>query len=792
VADSPYPSVRVVVGVDGAGRTHRLAAIAAAATTAVVRVDPPVESTEDLTAALERAEGALVLVDDAHRLPADVLAALTKAARRAVPVVVARRPTIGSPELAALDEAVAAHGSVEVLAPLDEAELAALVTRITGQPANPADVRALLDASGGLPAVAAAIAPLAATIAQPAAGTAGTPTTAQLTARVQRKLATLDRHVALLARTLALRLELTDDVFANAVGLPAVDLAAAMRLLRDEGLLMPDGERMIPAVADAVLAEVAPAERRRVHDAVARALLDSGGDPVPAAAQLRAARVFTPVAAQAYLAAGDRLRFTAPADALSWFDDAVEAGADPAEVMPGRAEAAALLGLPFTVDSVEGGRLGLVEGAVAAHQGRAGRAADALLRSTAPGPALAVPALMATGRPAEARAAADGPGPLGVQRFAGAALAVADPAAALPLLIEAAEAVERTPLSVVLPDTPHAVGAVVAVIAGDAASAEHLLGRALAAEVGGPVAADRHRLLLAWARMRIGRYDTALAELGRHNGDELTGRERLLRAAVSAGIARRSGDVARLRDTWAGVEPVLARGAVDLFTLEAVEELVVAAARLRQQQRVAAVLDALDDIVERLDRPAAWAVAVGWIHLQMAIAGDDAATAGVVASRLGAVAPAGHRQQAQCVAAGHWAGALAGTVDPDAVLLATEELAAAQLPWEASRLAGQAAIRTGDPMAARRLLERARDLSGTELSTVDTRAESGGDSRAGGLSEREVEVARLVLAGRTYREIGAQLYISPKTVEHHVARIRTKVGATTRAEFVAAIRDLLG
>jgi DNA-binding CsgD family transcriptional regulator len=62
----------------------------------------------------------------------------------------------------------------------------------------------------------------------------------------------------------------------------------------------------------------------------------------------------------------------------------------------------------------------------------------------------------------------------------------------------------------------------------------------------------------------------------------------------------------------------------------------------------------------------------------------------------------------------------------------------------------------------------------------------------GGLSERELEVARLVLAGRTYREIGAQLYISPKTVEHHVARIRTKLGATTRAEFVAALRDLLG
>jgi DNA-binding CsgD family transcriptional regulator len=54
-----------------------------------------------------------------------------------------------------------------------------------------------------------------------------------------------------------------------------------------------------------------------------------------------------------------------------------------------------------------------------------------------------------------------------------------------------------------------------------------------------------------------------------------------------------------------------------------------------------------------------------------------------------------------------------------------------------------------------------------------------------------VEVARLVLDGRTYREIGAQLYLAPKTVEHHVARIRTKLGATSRAELVAALRRLL-
>jgi len=55
-----------------------------------------------------------------------------------------------------------------------------------------------------------------------------------------------------------------------------------------------------------------------------------------------------------------------------------------------------------------------------------------------------------------------------------------------------------------------------------------------------------------------------------------------------------------------------------------------------------------------------------------------------------------------------------------------------------------------------------------------------------------VTVARLVLAGSTHREIGAQLYIAPKTVEHHVARIRSKLGAGTRAELLAMLREMLG
>ena len=51
-----------------------------------------------------------------------------------------------------------------------------------------------------------------------------------------------------------------------------------------------------------------------------------------------------------------------------------------------------------------------------------------------------------------------------------------------------------------------------------------------------------------------------------------------------------------------------------------------------------------------------------------------------------------------------------------------------------------------------------------------------------GLSRREMEVIRLVAAGRTDREIGEELFISIKTVGNHMSNILNKTGAANRAE----------
>ena len=52
------------------------------------------------------------------------------------------------------------------------------------------------------------------------------------------------------------------------------------------------------------------------------------------------------------------------------------------------------------------------------------------------------------------------------------------------------------------------------------------------------------------------------------------------------------------------------------------------------------------------------------------------------------------------------------------------------------------------------------------------------------LSEREVEVLRLIALGHTNTEIAEQLFLSTRTVETHRAHIQQKIRRTTRAELV--------
>jgi DNA-binding NarL/FixJ family response regulator len=80
---------------------------------------------------------------------------------------------------------------------------------------------------------------------------------------------------------------------------------------------------------------------------------------------------------------------------------------------------------------------------------------------------------------------------------------------------------------------------------------------------------------------------------------------------------------------------------------------------------------------------------------------------------------------------------------------------------------------------------RYRDEAARELrrlgERVSARQRRGGGEGLDALSGRERQIAELVAEGRTNREIGAEVFLSVKTIEGHLTRIFGKLGVTSRA-----------
>ena len=83
-------------------------------------------------------------------------------------------------------------------------------------------------------------------------------------------------------------------------------------------------------------------------------------------------------------------------------------------------------------------------------------------------------------------------------------------------------------------------------------------------------------------------------------------------------------------------------------------------------------------------------------------------------------------------------------------------------------------------------VSRRRGWAGLAARVDELSGESGrGVTPPGGLTRREVEVARLVARGRSNREIAEEFVLSERTIESHVQHILTKLGFTSRAEIAA-------
>jgi DNA-binding NarL/FixJ family response regulator len=134
-----------------------------------------------------------------------------------------------------------------------------------------------------------------------------------------------------------------------------------------------------------------------------------------------------------------------------------------------------------------------------------------------------------------------------------------------------------------------------------------------------------------------------------------------------------------------------------------------------------------------------------------------------------------------------------------------DELGAAIEAGQARILAGRALAQAGDGERATAALERAAaafDAMGApryraeaerELGRLGhrrhrrTRAGAAGTGDVSSLTERELEVAGLIVDRRTNAQIAAELFLSTKTVETHVRNLFHKLGVSSRVEVARAV-----
>jgi DNA-binding CsgD family transcriptional regulator len=110
-------------------------------------------------------------------------------------------------------------------------------------------------------------------------------------------------------------------------------------------------------------------------------------------------------------------------------------------------------------------------------------------------------------------------------------------------------------------------------------------------------------------------------------------------------------------------------------------------------------------------------------------------------------------------------------------------------PYEAARaraLVAQACRALGDEDAARMEREAAREGFARLGAAPDlARLDAPGPRDRHGLTERELEVLRLVASGRSNKAIARELVLSEKTVERHLSNIFAKLGVSSRAAATA-------
>ncbi|BAX90707.1 helix-turn-helix transcriptional regulator [Mycobacterium shigaense] len=781
-AVAAIPAKVLITGGIGTGKSTALAAarevLRAAGLTVLARPpragDPP---------------DAAVAVDDAHLLSEPDLRALAeRVADAGATVVVAAEPR---EQLRDLAVAIERERPRIALGPLP----------VTGQ---------LRDCTGGVPFLVHATADVATPPAQ-----------AARFALIER-LRRLDDRTLDTLLLMSLSHELGAADVAAALGVSATQAHQWVDRARAAGLAEPShGPEFLHLLHGALAQLAGNAHHRDVETALVRSQLDLSAMSPGLALRLaehglRDERLAGILAGHAAAAGGEDAR------AARLYRAAVDAGAEgltahlaDALALAGDCAAAAALTdrLLGSSDFAERAAAVRVAASVAAHDGAASQAAE-LFGWLGPHPdaivgAAAAVTFAATGDLAAARAAlepANADPPTTAARTSralaeGLLLTMDRPYPAAMARLGQAIAADQ-PMPHALPDSPAALVTLAAIHAGDPVRARSVIGRALRAR-GVALFDARHILLSGWIKMHDGQLPSASADAGAVGTADLHPRDALWAAALQTAIARRSGDAGALQKYWYAAMDVLAEYSIDLCALLPLGELWVAGARMRRADQLRHHLDHAFGLLESLGSPALWSIPLHWSGVHASILANSPESVAPHGQALAAAAGDSSLARALSAAGRTWLRVLGDQVNDDEVTAAARALSQVGLTSDATRLAGQAALQTSDGRVSGAMLQLARDLK-LGAAPGDLPVEPPGDEPQGAtaaashqppagspLSDREREVAELLLLGMPYRDIGAQLFISAKTVEHHVARIRRRLGAGSRSEMLSMLRAML-
>ncbi|MGW4927530.1 LuxR C-terminal-related transcriptional regulator [Agromyces sp. NPDC004153] len=806
--------VRVgITGPGGSGKSTLLGDLAATLRAHGLHVVDDVEPT-DLPDATERVA---FLVDDAHGLTDDELGRLRELVRDDGPhVVVAFRPWPRSTAMAKLSDRLGRRGTVLALHPLTWPQVRRRGAELLGtEPAADAAIRVVELTHGNPRLVDAAFAAgadhdWAAAPVLPAA----------VLQSMRDELDGLEPGLHDYLAALTVGFSTAGPAFATAPRFAAADLRSLAAAARASGLVSPDGS-LVPLVQAAILQGAPPHElwtmRRELVDAV-----DAAGAPLGDAALALARQGFRdPRVLAALRSRGDELLEADPDAAREQYAALIDLGAEQHPIAGRLAQAAWAVGDVAAAERLVDLGLGrdepddlartvAVAAATWARKGMLDRSADACRTLAAVDGSIAPIAaicLAGVGDVAGARATRSDAsdveyptsGQVALRLTADGILDALDGSSDLALssLLQASSLMNESATLGPLPEAPAMLAAQVALNAGELDLAADVLQGAIDATQGGPAFDARLRLMQAFVALRADRPVRAREHLESaiSASQPLGLRDEVLAHAVRIGLARRTDDLAALLRGWAAAREAIARMPIDLFALPALAELSVAAARLHETRLLEAQLAAAGDLLDRAGRPACWSAGLHWAAIEAAILLNDPDAVERHATALTDAAPGGRTAEHLARAGRTWAAAIAGDVVVERVEQAARDLAAAGYPWDASRLAGHAAGRASEHRDTLQLLALARSLHPDEErpeAGAEPDSEANGAQRDDGLlSAREREVARLVLEGKTYAEIGNAIFISPRTAEHHIARIRRRLGVTTRSELLARLRVAL-